>query len=357
MADFVQEQFIGGTHAAALAGVNPRGWAQPIDVYLALTGAAPERRQSGMMALGQLMEQLVADLFTEATGIRLRRPSQAVRSRQYPWAGGHIDRWADDGGVFEAKWTMRHDEWGPGLGAGTPEAPVIIPAPGDDSYRPKVPLRYAVQVQHYLAVTGRPIGYLAVLLGYADFRWYALHRDERMIGMLMQGQELFWRENYLARVPPVPDGSEAYGRYLRRAYATDDGEERVATPEQVQLVDAYRAADQASKAAAAELERQAQLLQDSMGTTAQLVGPGFRVRWRSSKHRLVVQWEELATRLLEQAYPEAVPTGIELPEQFPTTKKARAELVRRVARELELAEEQEGARPFRVEFDSDESEG
>jgi predicted phage-related endonuclease len=344
-----RRSYLGGTDAAALAGVNPPAWAQPIDVYLDKLGLAPERQQSSAMRMGDLLEPIVAQLFTEATGLRQRRTSRPVRSRRWPWMGGHLDRWAEDGLPFEAKWAMGRDEWGPGLGSGTPEAPVLIPAPGDPEYQPRVPLRYAVQVQHYLAVTNRPTGYLAVLLGWGDFRWYALHRDEVMIGQLVELETRFWHDNVLAQVPPEPDGSESYGRHLRRAYANDDGLEAVATPEQQALLAALHDARQQAEAHAKLVATLEQQLQDSMGTTAKLVAPGATVTWRQNKPTLRVQWEALALELMRQLRGQLTPEW-----QVPPTKKAQAELVRQVARDLELASEEPGARPFRVEFTSDE---
>jgi predicted phage-related endonuclease len=366
------ERFIGGTAAAAIAGVNPPRWAQPIDVYLELTGQAPERASSRMMGMGQLLEPVVAGLFTEATGLGLRRPAQrpgrscpvctryghactATRSRVYPWAGAHLDRWASDGLPFEAKWGEQRHAWGEGFGAGTTDAPVVIPAPDDPTYQPRVPLHYAVQVQHYLAVTGAPGAYLAVLLGYGDFRWYVLWRNEQTIGALMELEERFWREHVLAEVPPPPDGSEGYAQHLRATLVASDELEAVATPEQQALAEALRQAQLGRDAALREYERAAQALQLSMGTTTRLVGDGFSVSWKPQAPALRVQWEPLAIALLgrDEATVSAIAsvTG----GAWPAHKKVRAALVREVAQALELAARDEvGTRPFKPTFDSDE---
>lgn len=335
--------YLGGTDASALAGVNPPGWAQPISVYLEKVGLAPDRPSSRMMGMGTLLEPVVAGLFTEATTIKLRRWGRPVRSRFYPWMGGHLDRIAEDGGVFEAKWSMSKDGWGESLPNATPDEPVIV----SPDWKAVVPLHYAVQVQHYLAVTGRPHAYLAALLGYGDFRWYLLHRDEELIDRLIRLESDFWHQHVLAGVPPEPDGSEAYGRHLRRLYHADDGEEAVATPEQIamaELVRQWRLSVKADQAHLAEVEQQLQL---SMGTTANLVGPGFTISWRQTKPVTKVQWEELATELLRLDF---VRQGLE----WPPTKKAQAERIRFIAGQLELASTEPGSRPFKPQFDADE---
>lgn len=363
------ELFIGGTAAAALAGVNPPRWAQPIDVYLELTGQAPPKSTSRMMGMGKLLEPVVAGLFTEATGIGLRKPPTtrrtcplctadghactAARSSVYPWAGGHLDRWAADGLPFEAKWGQGRSEWGEGLGVGTVAEPVLIPAPYDESYRPVVPARYAVQVQHYLAVTNRPGAYLAVLLGYGDFRWYVLWRNERMIANLMELEERFYRQHVLAGVPPEPDGSDGYGRHLRSLFAPGEELERVATPEQAALADQLHGllAEEARVGRAVAAAKQRLML--SMGDTTKLVGDGYTISWKPQKPALRVEWEALATALLKLIVDEGYSAFA--PEGWPKTKKAAAQLVRERALAWELAAyDEEGTRPFKPEFDSDE---
>jgi predicted phage-related endonuclease len=347
--------YLGGTDAAALAGVNPPGWAQPIDVYLEKVGEDQPRRSTRTMATGHLMEGAVAALFTEATGIRLRRPARPVRSRRYPWAGGHLDRWAGDGAVFEAKWSMTKEGWGESLPLdGTPEAPTLIPGPRDEQYRPIIPPHYMVQVQHYLAATDRPLAYVAALLGWGDFRWYAVWRDEAVIGTLMQLEEAFWRDHVLARVPPEPDGSEAYGRQLRRRYAVSDGQERVATPEEQATVAELRAAQLRLELAEREVARLEQRLQDGMKLTERLIAPDGVITWATTKPRLRVEWEELVAAILRE---QAVLLQAEgAPVEWPTTKKAVAEHVRRVALAYGHAHEEPGTRRFTAKFASDEEE-
>lgn len=345
-ADQLEERraYIGGTDAPALAGVNPPRWSQPIDVYLEKVGLAPVRAGSKMMALGQLMEQLVADLATQATGMRWRRPAHRALDRTIP-AGGHLDRIAYgydvalqgiegqhfepglERALLECKWAQRRDGWG-------------------EQGTTTVPLHYAVQVQHYLAVTGRPVAILAVLLGYADFRWYRLERNPTLIAWLRELEERFWRENIVPRVPPEPDGSESYGRHLRELYAADDGLQVVATPEQALLAENYRRARAARIEAALEEAAAAQAIQRSMGTHAKLVGDGFSVSWPQNRDTVRVQWPALAAELLHR-------TGVD-PEK--PTKKASEELVRRMAQELGYTTTEPGSRPFTVHFDSDDED-
>ncbi len=342
--------YLGGTDAPAIVGVNPPGWSQPIDVWAEKHGLAAPRPQSKLMGLGTLMEGLVVALAEEATGWRWRMPpgTGQVVSRQYPWAGGHVDRYAGrqnsaaaqpglERALLECKWAQRKDGWGESFTLGAELQPPVV-----------VPLHYGVQVDHYLAVTGRPRAVLAVLLGYADFRWYVIERDEHRLANLMALEEDWWAKHGPPHgVAPDPDGSEQYTAHLRRVYAESSDAELVATPEQQLLAIRLRTAVADERNAHEAAEQLRQQLMTSMADAGKLVGPGWQATWRRNRPTLKVEWEALATEQLKHEF-EA--HG----EQWPATKKAQAELVRQVARDLELAHEEPGARPFRVQFDSDE---
>lgn len=282
-----RRQYLGGTDMAALAGLNPASWAQPIDVWLDKTGQAQPRPTNKMQALGSLLEGVVADLFAEATGQDVRRVTHPVRDRTRPWLGGHIDRYTKDwsgayalhSGVLECKWAESKDEWGPTVTDWTQPA--------------KVPARYMVQLQHYLGVTGRGMGYLAVLLSYADFRWYAIAPDYETIGMLRDLGTRFWHENVLTGIPPEPDGSSSYADWLARRWRQDAGTEAVATTAQERWWADYWANER--RRAKAELARDAakQLLQDSMRSTAKLVLPDGQISWRSYDQQ-ETDWQAVA---------------------------------------------------------------
>jgi putative phage-type endonuclease len=345
-----RRQFLGGTDAAALAGVNPPGWSQPIDVYLDKHGLAEPRRASAAMEVGNLLEDVVASLATAATGMRWRRRAAPVRHPSRPWMGGHLDRVA--AGYEDAP--AGHVE--PGLEQAILECKTDAGARGWGAQGTTVvPLHYAVQVQHYLAVTRRPVAILAVLLPRGDFRWYRLERNEAMIANLMELEASWWqRHGPPDGVPPEPDGSESSGRFLRRHFDADAGEERVATPEQSAMLDAIRAARTAHVNAVLAKDAAEQRLMESMGDTARLVAPGATVTWRQNKDTTRVDWEGYTTELLMNE--QFLITGHRsLPLGWPTTKKGATERLRELAAAAGHATTEPGARPFRVEFEDEEA--
>lgn len=302
----IRRHFLGGTDMAALAGVSP--WARPIDVFYAkrpdldpIPPTPEDDSPTPMMAMGTLLEPVVADLFTARTGIRLRRRSAPVRCRDHPWEGGHLDRVAADGAVFEAKWSMRKDGW-----SEQDEQPVRVP-PG-----------YAVQVQWYLHVTRAPHAWLAALLGYADFRVYRIERDEDLIDGLVALGESFWRNNIEPGVLPPPDGSEAYSRAMGRRHPADDGETAVATLAQQEILRALRSCRMHQRQLEEEDRRLCQRLQEQMGPISVLDGPGVKVTWRATHPTPRTDWravtDEVRPLLDEASLEQAIDHNTSLPK-------------------------------------------
>ena len=77
-----------------------------------------------------------------------------------------------------------------------------------------IPDSYYAQVQHYLAVTGLKYAYVACLVGGNDYKEFYIERNEEDIELIIKKSAEFWEENILKRIPPMPDGTEAYSKYL-----------------------------------------------------------------------------------------------------------------------------------------------
>lgn len=271
-----RRRFLGGTDMAALAGVSR--WATPLDVYLdKVAEGEPEQRSSTLMEMGNLLEPVIATLFTQRTGIKLWRLQRTLICRQQPWLGAHIDRWAP-GLVFEAKYTAAPgDEWG--------EQGTDVVPPG-----------YRVQLQHYLMVTGRPMGYLAMLTGRGEFRWYAIAHDPELEAALRELGERFWHEHVLPGVPPPPDGSQSYGRWLSQRWQSEVPSAD-ATPKQFVLASQLEAAQQQLLVFQKEVALLQQKLQATMGETARLILPGDRaINWRTQQ-RATTAWKAVAQHI------------------------------------------------------------
>ncbi|MBS6509768.1 MAG: YqaJ viral recombinase family protein [Paraclostridium bifermentans] len=194
---------IGGSDASAIAGLNP--WKSSIQLYMDKKEENPKEIKSLRMELGNRLEGLVAELFTEETGLKVRNVNGILKNEQYPFALANIDRAiVGEKAFLECKTTNSFalKEWEEG-----------------------VPPHYEIQCLHYMAITGATHCYIAALIGNSDFIWHKIERDQETIDYLMQIEKDFWKENILKDIVPLPDGTDAYSEYLKEKYKKSNGKE------------------------------------------------------------------------------------------------------------------------------------
>lgn len=194
---------IGGSDSSAIAGLNP--WKSSIQLYMEKKEENPQEIKSLRMELGNRLEGLVAELFTEETGLKVRNVNGILKNEKYPFALANIDRAiVGEKAFLECKTTNSFalKEWQDG-----------------------VPPHYEIQCLHYMAITGATHCYIAALIGNSDFIWYKIERDQETIDYLMQIEKEFWEENILKDIVPLPDGSDAYSEYLKEKYKKSNGQE------------------------------------------------------------------------------------------------------------------------------------
>ena len=193
---------IGGSDASCIAGLNP--WKSAIQLYMDKKEENPQEQKSLRMELGNRLEGLVAELFTEATGLKVRNVNGILKNDKYPFALANIDRAiVGEKAFLECKTTNSYalKEWEEG-----------------------VPAHYEIQCLHYMAITGATHCYIAALIGNSDFIWHKIERDQETIDYLMQLEKDFWENNIEKDVVPMPDGSDAYSEYLKKKYDKSNGQ-------------------------------------------------------------------------------------------------------------------------------------
>ena len=193
---------IGGSDASCIAGLNP--WKSAIQLYMDKKEENPKEQKSLRMELGNRLEGLVAELFTEATGLKVRNVNGILKNDKYPFAIANIDRAiVGEKAFLECKTTNSYalKEWEEG-----------------------VPAHYEIQCLHYMAITGATHCYIAALIGNSDFIWHKIERDQETIDYLMQIERDFWENNIEKDVVPMPDGSDAYSEYLKKKYDKSNGQ-------------------------------------------------------------------------------------------------------------------------------------
>ncbi|WP_044737260.1 YqaJ viral recombinase family protein [Geobacillus kaustophilus] len=196
----LRQKGIGGSDAAAIAGLNR--YKSLIQVYYEKVEGVKESEPSEAAYWGAILEDIVAQEFSRRTGLKVRRRNAILRHPEYPFMIANVDRLVvgEDAGL-ECKTGSEYlkDEWVEGE---------------------KIPDQYFIQLQHYMAVTGRSKWYIAVLIGGNKFRWDVIERDEEIINYLIEIEAEFW-QRVIEKRPPEVDGSEASTNLLNLLYPVE----------------------------------------------------------------------------------------------------------------------------------------
>lgn len=184
-----RKTIIGGSDIAAIMGMSR--WKTALGVWAEKTDRLHDELSNFEAAeIGGELEEYVAAKFQKKTGHRLRRDSRTFTHPDYPYMAAHIDRWVLAGdAIFEAKTcsAWKEKEW---LGE-------------------EIPAEYVLQVNWYLGIVVKSIGYIAVLIGGQKFLWKEIRFDAALFQMQVQAAKTFWEEYVQKGIAPVAVASDA----------------------------------------------------------------------------------------------------------------------------------------------------
>ena len=282
----LRKGFIGGSDAGAVMGMNP--YSSPFAVWAEKTGKVKGFEGNLTTKVGAYLEDLVATLFTEEIGKKVRRKNRMLVNDEFPWACADVDRLVvGEKALLEIKTTNSF--------------PAMKKIRGGE-----YPEMWYCQMVHYLAVTGLEKAYLAVLINCRDFRIFELERDEGEIAALMDAEQRFW-EKVTQDIPPEADGSEATTEALGAMFPEGNGETMT-------LFDAGSLLEQrdrlltAKKAVEAEVDEINNQIKAEMGDNERAVFDRWTVSWKSQSKKTFDR------KAMERDYP-----GIDLDKYYKTT--------------------------------------
>lgn len=199
----IRRQGIGGSDAAAILGLNP--YSSAFSVYLDKLGLVPPQDETEAMWLGTKLEPIIAERFSEQTGMAVQRRNAIYQHPEFPWMLANIDRWiVGKNAGLEIKTTN-----------------MLNRTKFEDG---EIPPSYYVQCVHYMAVTGADEWYLAVAVLNKAFHVFHVERNEEEITSLIEAERRFWEEHVMKQIPPAPDGSDRAGELLKNLYPRAKGE-------------------------------------------------------------------------------------------------------------------------------------
>lgn len=257
--------FLGGSDMAAILGLSR--WGTPLSVWASKTGQVVKEDGNELYKrLGVRLEEVVSELFTEATGKKLIRANERRVHPKHPFLKAQIDRLIlNEDAIFEAKTcsVFKAKEW------------------VDD----EIPQEYIVQVMHGLSVTGRKRGYIAVLIGNQDFKWKLIERDPVMIAEMTKRAVSFWQDFVIPKVMPGPIMSGDTDTLLSLFPEAEIGKEVDLGDLGARLCEQRASLAQDSISIGKQRERVENDIKALLGTAETGIAGSYRVAWKNVKRK------------------------------------------------------------------------
>ena len=263
---------IGASEAAAAIDVSP--WESRISLWARKLGLVPPPEPTLPMLIGTELEPLIARLYTEATGIKIRRANMLRRHPEHTFMLASLDRRAGRKPI-ELKWSMRGTGYGD---AGTDEVPDEVLA----------------QVLHQMAVTDENEADVAAIIGgRKDLQVFTVRRDPEAEVSLIEREAEFWSHVQTRTEPPV-DGSEATRRALAAIYPRDDGEAVTAEPVIATAMLGLREARRQIDGLEEERATFEATIMAAMGTATRIMAAGIgEIPWKATRDVESTDWKAL----------------------------------------------------------------
>ena len=269
---------IGGSDASVVCGINR--YKSPVELWMEKTNQLPHQEAGEAAYWGTQLEPFVRAEFTKRTGIEVSRRNELLQSEEHPFMLANLD------GICEV----------PDVG------PCIFEAKTASAYKvgeweDTIPDEYALQLAHYMAVTGYAGAYIAVLIGGNTFKWKFIERDEELISMLIQLETDFWNHVQDGTPPPL-DGSDASAKFLAERFPNSRPKSHIILPETAdELLAQYDEACEELEAVTERKQKAENLLKEMIGENEVGTAGDRIITWKS------VSQERLDSKTLRAEHP------------------------------------------------------
>ena len=225
---------VGASESPSILGV---GYETRFCVWARKVGLLPDDEAKEIFEFGHVLQPAIIELLRRKTGLLIRDedPWTIRRHPHLSWMGCSLD--ADI-----AAGSTRRSEFPPGYAV--VECKNVGAYNGADWKGQEPPLRFNVQIQQQMAVTGATWGIVVGLIGGNKLVYHVVHRDDTFIDRMVRALGDFWElvEAYRAgdesAKPPVDD-TETLSRALARMYPRENGDSK-ALPAEATEFDAER---------------------------------------------------------------------------------------------------------------------
>lgn len=206
---------IGGSDVAAIMGLSP--WKTPYRVYQEKRREVEAWGGNELTDWGHRQEPVIRQWYSDATGRNVYVPEKILYHDKYPHMLASLDGYTDCRRVVEIKTARSGKDWG---------------EPGTN----QIPDYYALQVQHYMIVTGFEVADVPVSIGGGSPEIYEVPADRELQEMIIEAEAAFW-QRVVDGNPPDP---VTYADAIQRFGGIEAEGDVLASEEAILTIEALR---------------------------------------------------------------------------------------------------------------------
>lgn len=185
---------IGGSDIAPICGLSK--WKSAYQLWEEKTGVSARGEQTPEMSYGLLVEPVLRQWYSNATGRIVHVPDDYLRHPKYPHLVASPDGLTNDGRVLEIKTSRSSIDWG---------------EPGSD----EIPVYYRTQVEWYMMITGMEVADVAVSFAGSMPELYEIPGDREIQEMILDRAMEFWDMVQRNEPPEVVTFADAVAKFGR----------------------------------------------------------------------------------------------------------------------------------------------
>jgi len=206
---------IGGSDVAAIMGLSP--WKTPYRVYQEKRKEVDDWQGNEATDWGKRQEPVIRQWYSDTTGRCVYLPEKILFHGKYPFMLASLDGYTDGRRIVEIKTARSGKDWG---------------EPGTN----QIPDYYALQVQHYMIVTGFEVADVPVSIGGGSPEIYEVPADRELQEMIIEAEAAFW-QRVVDGNPPDP---VTYADAIQRFGGIEAEGDVLASEEAILTIEALR---------------------------------------------------------------------------------------------------------------------
>ncbi len=221
----LRKGYIGGSDSAVTMNLNP--YKTQIELFYEKIGYPIDEFKGNIATkVGNLLEELVAEIFIEKTGFKLIEDTNIYQSNEYPFMLANLDYMVEDYNGNRALLECKTSSYYRG-----------------EIWKKSIPIEYEIQCRHYMAVMDIDVCYIACLFDNNEnsFVYHTIKRDLEIEQNIIENEKYFWEYHVQNCIEPVFDSSsvEANKEFINKFYKHNKDETVVLDNENIEIVQGY----------------------------------------------------------------------------------------------------------------------